>query len=337
MIYLITGLPGNGKTLYTLWHVKERAERESRQVFYSGIPELKIDSWVEFEKPELWNELPDGAIIVIDEAQRAFRPRPGRGDPPAHIADLETHRHKGYDLYVITQHPSLIDQNVRRLAGTHRHVVRTFGAQRAVIHEWGEVRMDCERRRTDSSKTTWKYPKNVFDLYKSAELHTHKMQLPKQVYYLVIALVLLIALFVKIKLGVDELTKKPDPDNPDTLLVDNPDSYAVTRQGQLVNVRSAPVDYFGSQQPRIRGMPHTAPRYDELTIPAETPVVSGCISMQGRCRCYTQRATPVDMAPEFCEALITQGLPFYDHLLADGAMPDRSKRSRARGSEFSGS
>jgi len=48
MITLITGLPGNGKTLYTISFVKALAEKENRPVFYSGITDLALD-WTEIE------------------------------------------------------------------------------------------------------------------------------------------------------------------------------------------------------------------------------------------------------------------------------------------------
>ncbi len=37
---------------------------------------MKLDrlksKWVEFDTPEAWYNLPDGSVIVIDEAQRVF-------------------------------------------------------------------------------------------------------------------------------------------------------------------------------------------------------------------------------------------------------------------------
>lgn len=325
MIYLITGLPGNGKTLYTLWHVKDRAEKENRQVYYSGIPDLKIESWIELKEPEKWHELPKGAIIVMDEAQRVFRPRGGRSDPPEHVSKLETHRHDGHDLYIITQHPALIDQAVRRLAGTHRHVQRTFGAMRAVIHEWGEVHMDCERKRTDSSKTIWKYPKNVFGLYKSAELHTHKLQLPKQVYWLAGLTVVLLLLFAKVYTGIEHLK---NPEGAPTAEVEPaaPGAPGVEVPATAPVPATQPEERFIEQfEPRIAGFPHTAPRYDEITKPVEAPVVAGCVQMGTRCTCYSQRGTPLNVGPEVCASVIASGVPFYDFQLARGDMAPRSK------------
>jgi hypothetical protein len=321
MIYLITGLPGNGKTLYTLWHVKERAEREKRQVFYSGIPELKIPEWQEVEDAEKWHELPVGSIIVIDEAQRIFRPRGRAGEPPPHIALLETHRHSGYDIYIITQHPSLIDNSVRRLAGTHRHVQRTFGASRAVIHEWGEVHLDCERKRNDSSKTVWKYPKGVYSLYKSAEVHTHKLQLPKHVWYLLICIVVFLGLAIFIKYRVGQRL------DPSQSVASKPTPETSHQPGQFLQTGLKPNEkepmtaqqFIESMMPRVPGLQHTASRYDELTKPVTVPTIAGCVAIGKRCQCYTGQGTRYAASDAICRSIVGGNTPFYDFVPVQAA------------------
>jgi len=184
MIIVTTGTPGSGKTLYTIDYVKKWAEREGgRPVFYSGIPDLKLP-WTEIE-PEKWMDCPPNSIVVIDECQRVFRPRANGSQVPPYIAQLETHRHKGLDIVLITQHPMLIDQNIRRLAGKHFHLQRIYGFHKATLMEFQSVRENCDKNNKDALKTTWNYPKNVFDYYKSAEVHTHKGKLPKHFYYLI--------------------------------------------------------------------------------------------------------------------------------------------------------
>lgn len=307
MIYLITGLPGNGKTLYTIWHVLERSKAEQRPVFYSGIPNLALDDWQEFE-PEKWFECPPGSIIVIDEAQRVFRPRPGRGQPPEHVERLETHRHDGHDIYLITQHPSLIDQNVRRLAGTHRHIVRTFGMNRAVIHEWGEVHLDCERRREDSSRTNWSYPKDVFKLYKSAEVHTHKRSFPKQVYWLLgILAVFILTVYHLVTRATEITTKEDSPPSPSAQApVSTSPAFPQGLTSNAPRVRTR-ADYIADYTPRLDGFPHTAPAYDSVTAPERAPYPTGCAQTPTSCRCYTQDGTVIPMTPDSCRAILANG------------------------------
>jgi len=133
MINLVTGLPGSGKTLWTLGTVNDLAIKGNRQVYYHGIPDL-ILPWQLMDSPEDWINLPPKSIIVIDECQSTFRPRAASVKPPPHVAEFETHRHKGLDFFLLTQHPMLLDGNIRRLAGKHFHVIRFYGFQKSTIH-----------------------------------------------------------------------------------------------------------------------------------------------------------------------------------------------------------
>ena len=168
MITLITGLPGAGKTLYALTWLMERAAKEGRQVYYSGITDLRVPGWIELADSEKWPTIPSGSILVVDEAQRIFRPRMHGKEVPAFVAALETHRHLGIDLVFLTQHPMLIESNVRRLCGQHFHIIRKFGSHFATIHEWGATKETCDKNREDSSTIQWRYPSDNFALYKSA-------------------------------------------------------------------------------------------------------------------------------------------------------------------------
>ena len=83
----------------------EREDLKNRPLFVDGIPDLKIEH---FSLPEncdmtTWHEwVPTGAILVIDECQRIFRPRSAGSKVPEFVAQLETHRHKGIDFFLMT-------------------------------------------------------------------------------------------------------------------------------------------------------------------------------------------------------------------------------------------
>lgn len=119
-----------------------------------------------------------GALLVIDEAQRHFRPRPSGSVVPDHVAALEVHRHQGLDIWLVTQRPGLIDANVRALCGKHIALRSTpLGRYK---YEWPEVGdIESKSSRDTAAKSRYKLPKHVFNLYKSAEVHTaHKHSLP---------------------------------------------------------------------------------------------------------------------------------------------------------------
>jgi hypothetical protein len=181
MIHLITGLPGQGKTLRCLWLVEELRKKTGRQVFFHGINELALP-WSELEDPKRWMDLPDGSIVVIDECQKTFRPRPTGSAVPEYVSALETHRHRGFDFYLMTQHPTFIDGNVRKLTDVHEHLMRKFGAAWSTVNEWKGVKENCDKSRADAIRSEWKFPKEVYTWYKSAEVHTGRVRVPAKIW-----------------------------------------------------------------------------------------------------------------------------------------------------------
>lgn len=304
MIELITGLPGNGKTLFTISQVKAQAERENRAVFYHGIPELTLP-WELMDDPKNWASVPPGSIVVIDEAQKTFRNRSLGSVPPPFVTDLETHRHLGIDLVLITQHPSLIDPAVRRLSGRHRHMVRIWGMEASTVHKWDSVKDNCDKVRADSEKTKWGFDKSIYSLYKSAEQHTMKRTIPGRVKMLML-LPLILALCAYYVYQV--VAKKATP-----VVASGPAAYS----SQGVPLAGSPVGKFDPFQdakefveqgtPRIVGLPHTAPKYDEITRPVRAPIPAACIQRDTSCKCLTQQGTPMDVPINLCISFARNG------------------------------
>ncbi|MDP2815313.1 MAG: zonular occludens toxin domain-containing protein, partial [Rectinemataceae bacterium] len=164
---------------------------DARPIFVLGIPDLTLPhallplKSVQVAKagaPMLvpdWDEMPDGSLVIIDEAQGCFPPRSSASTAPAHVAWLNTHRHHGFDIWITTQHPKLVDVSLRALVGRHQHFRRMFGMSRAVIYEW-DACSDSLAGLANAVTTYWSYPKKIFALYKSAEIHTKQsFKLPK--------------------------------------------------------------------------------------------------------------------------------------------------------------
>jgi zona occludens toxin len=209
MIYLITGVPGSGKSLYAVSTLLKKLLSEKvvhedgttieRRLCIDGIPDLLLPHELLAKRPEgelrkvpngpvvdapagegngLWNWFEwckPGDVIVADEVQRHWRPRGMGVKPPAEISMLETHRHFGVDFVLITQNAMLLDQNVRRLVGRHLHVRRVFGGARAIVYDWDGCQTDTTRT-AGAVRSIWSYPKSAYKLYKSSELHTKQHQ-----------------------------------------------------------------------------------------------------------------------------------------------------------------
>jgi len=189
MITIITGVPGSGKTLYSIeklllplvgTSVKGKDEHgnpvEIPRTIYTNINGLQIEhelidggdnqglrDWHKWAKP--------GAVIVFDEFQKAWPPRANGSKVPDDVQALDTHRHMGVDFVLITQSVMNVDRHVHALCGRHLHVRRIANMPFAVVYEWDH----CSKSLMFSkslAKQAWRYDRKVFKLYKSAELHT---------------------------------------------------------------------------------------------------------------------------------------------------------------------
>lgn len=331
MITLITGLPGAAKTLYTLAQVDALAKRDSRPVFYSGITDVTLTGWTEVEA-EKWYECPPGSIVVIDECQRIFRPRTISKDVPRYVSELETHRHKGIDLYMITQHPMLADSALRRLSGRHLHMVRMFGMQQSTVHEWASVKDNCDKSagRADSIKTRWRFDKKMFGSYKSAEVHTVKRSIPLRVK------VLLCLPFVIAGLGYmiyKSFDKKIHPVEAVAMVGAVPGSAASKGKPKATDALADAKEFAFQHTARVVGLDVTAPRYDEITKPITAPYPAACVHAANRCTCFSQQATRLAVPAALCEQIVAEG--FFVDFDPGGKKPepDRVAESRAHESE----
>lgn len=302
MIELQTGLPGACKTQYTLWRVEELRKKTGRPVFYSGIPinPDKLPDWQPIEAAE-WYTAPPESIVVIDEAQRLFRPRPAGSPVPDYEKHLETHRHGGIDLILITQTPRLVSTHVRELVGRHLHAVRRWGMQWSTIHEWPECRLNVQSRK-DSSSHQFKFRKEVFGWYKSAEAHTHKAAVPFRVWALLVLPVFLLALVAWIW---SNLSGKAEGEQK----VQGEPSRMVMGQGvQAAGPRPLTVDeYLDRQRPRVPGLAYTAAAFDDVTKPTRAPYPAACVETASRCQCYTKQATRLEVPRDLCSAIARGG------------------------------
>jgi len=193
MITLITGTPGSGKTLYAVWLLSREVKR-GRRIVVDGIKDLAIDHELVDEQwiRDWYQQCHANDIIVVDEVQRIWPPVSVSVKPTPDIEKLHVHRHKGVDFIIITQHPQRLNKTIRDLVGRHVHVRRLFGLKQAMVYEWDHCHNPNAGFR-DAVKTRWGYPRKVFDMYTSAEVHTkQKAVIPKALFVLPIALVIAI-------------------------------------------------------------------------------------------------------------------------------------------------
>lgn len=319
MITLITGIPGAGKTINTLQLVEE--ECEGREIYYSGIAELTLP-WTEIDYEELnnWSKYKDGSVFVIDEVQRVW-PNVAHSKPsPKAVEDLDTHRHRGFDFYLITQQPTRLDFRARHMVGRHIHCERARGIGVTRILEWSKAisNPDDFHSRRDADSKTKRLNKKYFDVYKSASEHNMKFRMPTKGYIAIAFLVF--AVFMGFML-INRITDRGD--EPELAQVDQPAAGNIENMifeeqpnwGGAKTEALSPQEYIEIRKPRIPDVPWSAPIYDHLTVVQTYPRPQCMLNLKtDRCKCYTQQATPLTVSDEQCRHIIENGWfnPFVD-------------------------
>ncbi|MDO5055937.1 MAG: zonular occludens toxin domain-containing protein [Lautropia sp.] len=316
MITLITGAPGAGKTAALVDLLTTVGK--GRPVYVDGIPDLVVPD-VDISPlgdPHEWHQtVPDGAVVVIDEVQRVWRPRaPGSRVPPD-IEALETHRHKGIDIYIITQGPNLLDRNVRTLVGRHVHL-RDIGVLGRYWYEWPEC---CEQPaaayRSAPIKRRYRLPKRVFGRYRSASVHIKPVRrIPPA---LVIFGVAVIGAAILGWRSVESIRARgAEPATEPAPAAQSVPALPVSQAAPKPAVSPAPapsawsmggaglIDDRTAWIPRVSTRPESAPAYDRVREVRVHPVVVGGACMGGRCRCYTQQATDAGLSSDACREWI---------------------------------
>lgn len=332
MIRVITGLPGAGKTSNTLNEFLSVEGRPKYATFINGF-DYAAHNVILLDKLDDWQDLPDGSLVFCDEAQQFLRPRGPKDRVPDWIAAFETHRHRGFDFWLTTQNPMLIDVHVRRLTGEHWHYYRPFGFKSVSLLKWEEVKDNPRDPREIqlAQKSRVKLPATVFNHYKSTVVDTHKPNIPRKLVYMLSALLIGFALVAagvyKLSGRASDMLEGKAPGQP--VAVSAPVVAASSQPGQPQGNYAA----FGQLskdrpltaadfQPVHPAAPWSAPFYREIAQPKTFPRFSGCAAFNGVCRCYTQQATIIEVDQAMClDVVVKNKRPFDPHRQDSEAKP----------------
>lgn len=347
-INFVTGLPRQGKTLWTFIMVMKRAKEENRPVYYCNIPEVTLPGWTEIAHPDEWMNVPNDSIIVVDELQDFWELTSPGAKVPLPILELSKHGKRGIDFYFITQEPTLVHATPRKLCEIHWYVIRAFGSENAIAHKFNRMQTDPERVKKKSEKVPWRYPKEAFGKkdkagnwitkpwYKSADVHNIKRQIPLKVWAIPGVLVFAgLAGWAAISLFGNTLDKAKGG-VPGQAVATAPGASAAApgQAGQAgATSKAAPrtaAQYLADYKPRLQDFPHTAPAYDQVTQPVEAPYPAACVIMKSKgCKCFTQQATLMSTSEDVCKQIVEKGY-FVDWRTPVRQAPERSQQTEAR-------
>lgn len=293
MFTLITGTPRTGKSAYTVWeiirpvigttvtdvegvvhHRRVLSNIDGLTLPHEKIGAAELQTWHTWCKP--------GDVIVFDEVQEVWRPRTlGTSVPPA-VAAIETHGHLGVDIVVITQHPGLVDSNVRKLVNQHIHLRRLTDSY-CYRYEWDSCSDNVKATKSCVHSGVWRRPSAVHDLYRSAAAHTKtKSRLPALAYLLPVVIVAL--------LGGGSL------------------AYSrITSRFEAPKAQAAPVEPLIVQDPAPAGSDPVSPALPLDSVPLQPAQAQargvGCIVMRDRCGCFSD-GEPVEPDVGLCAGLM---------------------------------
>lgn len=305
MIELRTGIPGSGKTLSMVESLAkilvswEKKPDLARPIFVHNIKELALAHSVmpiientvggrTFIIPD-WDKMPDGSLVLIDECQDVFPPRGAQSNVPPHIAFLNVHRHRGFDIWVTTQNPKLIDFSLRALVGKHMHYRRLFGGQRAAVYEWDGC-SDSLSGMKNAVMSIYSFPKKAFQYYKSAETHNKQsFKLPR--WLIIPAIGLALGVFA-IPKAYTTITGAVGGKGLTTPAIQDPSKV----------VQAGPTTTVSASVPVQAALP-LAPASAALNA-LPPPVVAGCMLQNKRCKCVDVSGFSVPLVPEMCADLL---------------------------------
>jgi len=323
-LYLVTGQPGHGKTAYAL-DKAFKFQKEGRAIFAHGVKDLDYAKagWTYVDDPKKWEQLPDGAVVLLDECYTVFPNRNPGAAVPAHVQAMATHRHRGFDFIMIAQQGLQLDPFLRGLYEEHVHVRQTsIMRSKTKLKRWNQYQTNVQVKCTDV--IDWVRPKYVFDYYTSTTLVTTKRSMPMWMRWLLVAIVVVSALVLGIKWQlqkkIEDYSGLPAAQQPmGAGLPVTAASEAGAGAGGPVTYAST-AEYAKAHLPRIGTMPWTAPIYDQRAITTDPQLI--CMSsMEGldgngkrseaSCTCLTEQGTRYELSQPECRTLARHG-PVYN-------------------------
>jgi len=317
-----------------------------RQI-YSDINGLRVEGIL--ESPDDWRTCPDGSVIFYDEVQNRAIYKNTKVKNEI-IEELTVHRHRGFDIWFITQFPILIHTEVRAVVGQHYHLFRPWGLPQAYVHVWSYSVVDpnsFSKKRAAERTFRFSYSKDIYKLYTSSTMHTHKIHLPKKLILYGFGICIgLIMMYRGISGGTifNEGTdnKKPvaaqtsgivqtidnakQSANPYSAQAQNQDTLSVECRKAANVDKPECVAWFdnltlnrgsvtGSDLQTVQVSYNPSKPFDDSGIKPSInyevtakPVFAGCVKMDGKYVAYTQQGTTLpDVSSSDCKKLIENG------------------------------
>ena len=331
MIYLFTGNMGTGKTSRVVAMILNNED---------GLFKMKLEDGTEVDRPlyfchidgldkrkfnahELTEEeimsaplrdiIPQGAVLIVDEAHYTYPVRAAGRPVPPYIQELTELRHYGHTVILMTQHPSQLDVFVRNLVSKHTHLERKAVGMKQYTWYKCVTSLDNPAAVTGVESSSWKPPKEAFKYYKSSSQHQKfKKNIPLAVWALVAIFGFMawkgynVYQIYKQGIGqVEEVQSVSDSSASEPQAINETDQ---SKSPQDINSNLKPTDFV----PTLAEKPESKPIYDSVRQVKTFEYPVGCVDGgKSGCTCYSSQGTPLkEITKAMCKDYVKNGLPF---------------------------
>lgn len=358
MLTNVIALPRTGKSQYMV-SLLDAAKKEGKRVFVTNFKQTpeqiaatgfehygNAPDW-DWAKEPTWrgdvsgwmDELPEGAVWMIDEAQDVFPQRGKDRKLPEHIKLFSKHGHKDLTIYVVTQDAMQLDVHLRRNANITQYMTRPLNMRKALIYTFRgsqDIPNDAWRRlqvlKSAESKKKFKYRKKWQDMYVSASAHDHiKLRIPPKIFIPIVAAIIVVCL---LWWAIGRLSSQSQADGPTAAAAaavigaDAPTAAAATpNTPELVKAQAD--EYIARYTARIEDVPWSAPAYDGFEV-TDYPRPY-CMSTETTCRCVSQQGNLMDISEHQCRRYARFG--YFDPRKREQQVADARDRDQGADGE----
>jgi zonula occludens toxin family protein len=330
MIYLFTGNMGTGKTSRVVSMILNNED---------GLFKMKLEDGTEVDRPlyfchidgldkrkfnahELTEEeimsaplrdiIPQGAVLIVDEAHYTYPVRAAGRPVPPYIQELTELRHYGHTVILMTQHPSQLDVFVRNLVSRHTHLERKAVGMKQYTWYKCVTSLDNPAGVSGVESASWKPPKDAFKYYKSSSQHQKfKKKIPLAVW----ALVAIFGFMAWKGYNVYQIYQQGTGQQEQ---VETQEAAASQPQMELPMESSKPAAKMDNSLnptdfiPTLAEKPESKPLYDSVRQVKTFEYPVGCVDGgKSGCTCYSDQGTPLkEVTKAMCKDYVRNGLPF---------------------------
>lgn len=327
---LLTGLRGNGKTLKAVSMMDDFIQA-GVPVFASNFKGLTLPGVQFLDDPKEWQSLPPGSVLFVDEAQRYWRSRRS-GEPSPEVIAMETQRHDGVRIVLLTQQPTFLDKHVRGLVDSHLHLVRRSGLQASQVYNWERCKDEPETpANLDlADAAIWPFPIKYFGTYESAEVHTIKRKFPMRLKLIAVAALVVVALGAYAYHIIVSDKAEAAAVAGSSAAGDAPAADSATRARRGASY-ATPEAYLVAHQAMVPAFPGSAPVFHDRKVKSEPELFCMSSGTDGNssCGCMTEQGTRYHLDKAECQYMARHGAP-YNPYKAPERRNDR-KREESRG------